>query len=177
MTEEVQTSQQGEQQEPSLYERLGGYDVIYEFAGVVLKRAMENPVIGHYWDHATEQSLYKEHINFVDFLASSWGGKAVYRGHDMVTAHRGMGVTKEHFEAVFDVVEGCYDEYDLPQDLRDEVTAFLRKYEPAIVGSPSYKSVILANRDMDISKGMKSVGVVWPPKPVKVAEPARPSDG
>jgi hemoglobin len=151
-------------EERSLYERLGGYDAIYQFAATALKRAMENPVVGHFWDHSTEAMLYEEHINFVDFLASQWGGTARYRGKDMVTAHRGMGVTEEHWNAIFDVLEVCYNEYNMPQELREEVNASIRKFKPAIVGSPSYRSVVLANPDMDITKGMKSVGVIWPPK-------------
>jgi hemoglobin len=158
-------------QTASLYERLGGYDAIYAFASTVLKRAMQDETIGRYWDHATEASLYEEHINFVDFLCAHWGGETRYRGKEMVKAHRGMGITEEDWAALFDVVmEKCYDEYDLAPELRVEVTAFLQKFKPVVVGSPTYRSVVLANPDMDITKGMKSVGVVWPPRRPAVAD-------
>lgn len=151
-------------EERSLYERVGGYDAIYQFAATALKRAMENPVVGHFWDHATEASLKHEHINFVDFLASQWGGSAQYRGKDMVTTHRGMGVAEEHWTAIFEALEVTFDDHNIPEELRVEIRASLQKFKPAIVGSPSYRSVVLANPDMDITKGMKSVGVIWPPK-------------
>jgi len=151
---------------PSLYERLGGYDPISAFASTVLKRAMQDEVIGHFWNHATEASLYEEHINFVDFLCLHWGGETRYRGKDMVEAHRGMGVTEKDWDRLFSVVmEKCYDEYNLAPELREEVNAFLKKFKPVVVGSPTYRSIVLENPDMDITKGMKSVGVVWPPKP------------
>lgn len=151
---------------PSLYERLGGYDPISAFASTVLKRAMQDEVIGHFWNHATEASLYEEHINFVDFLCLHWGGETRYRGKDMVEAHRGMGVTEKDWDRLFSVVMvKCYDEYNLAPELREEVDAFLKKFKPVVVGSPTYRSIVLENPDMDITKGMKSVGVVWPPKP------------
>jgi Truncated hemoglobins len=84
------------EQQPSLYARLGGYDVIYQFAGAVLRKTMGHPAIGHIWAHMSESTFQKEHINFVDFLSEHWGGSAKYRGRDMVTAHRGMGLTEVH---------------------------------------------------------------------------------
>jgi len=31
-----------------------------------------------------------------------------------------------------------------------------------VIGSPSYRDVVLAHPEMDPAKGMKSVGVIWP---------------
>ena len=151
-----------EEQKASLYERLGGYDAIHKFAGEILKTCMKHPDIGHIWSHMSESTFMKEHINFVDFLAVHWGGNAQYRGRDMVTAHRGMGLTEVHWNAVLESLDECYAKYGVPQDIAEEVTAFLTKFKPAVIGSPSYRDVVLAHPEMDITKGMKSVGVNWP---------------
>lgn len=151
-----------EQAQPSLYERLGGYDAIYVFAGAALKKAMAHPDTGHIWAHMSESTFFKEHINFVDFLAAQWGGNVRYRGRDMITAHRGMGLTDVHWRAMFDVLNECYDEFGLPQILREEINASFEKFKPAVVGSPSYRDVVLAHPEIDVTKGMKSVGVTWP---------------
>lgn len=148
--------------QPSLYERLGGYDAIFVFAGAALKKAMAHPDIGHIWAHMSESTFYKEHINFVDFLSAQWGGNVRYRGRDMVTAHRGMGLTEVHWNAMFDCLYACYDDFGLPQGLRDEINATFEKFKPAVVGSPSYRDVVLAHPEIDVTKGMKSVGVIWP---------------
>ena len=66
---------------------------------------MKHPDIGHIWAHVSESSFQKEHINFVDFLCKHWGGNTVYRGRDMVTAHRGMGLTEVHWKAVFEAID------------------------------------------------------------------------
>lgn len=50
----------------------------------------------------------------------------------------------------------------VPQDIREEVTAFLTQFKPAVIGSPSYRDVVLSHPDMDVTKGMKSVGIHWP---------------
>lgn len=123
---------------------------------------MAHPVIGHIWAHMSESTFQKEHINFVDFLSQHWGGSAKYRGRDMVTAHRGMGLTEEHWQATLDCLEECYNDYDLAPELRKEVNDFLVKFKPAVIGSPSYRDVVLAHPEMDPAKGMKSVGVIWP---------------
>ena len=106
----------GEQE--SLYTRLGGYDAIYVFAAEALKKAMVHPAIGHIWAHIGESTFYKEHINMVEFLAQHWGGNVRYRGRDMVTVHRGMGLTDEHWSAMFDCLEECYEQFGIAQELR-----------------------------------------------------------
>ena len=156
------TEQQPVQQETSLYARLGGYDAIYKFAAHALRKGMAHPKIGHIWKHMSESTFYKEHINFVDFLAAEWGGNVRYRGRDMITAHRGMGLTEEHWTAMFECLEECYNDFGVPQNLRDEINATFAKYKPMVVGSPSYRDVVLAHPEMDVTKGMKSVGVIWP---------------
>src|ERR1700760_365873 len=126
----------------SLYPRLGGYDAIYVFAAESLKKAMAHPDIGHIWAHMSESTFHKEHINFVDFLCQHWGGNTRYRGRDMVTTHRGMGLTEVHWNAMFDCMAECYDQFGPPQELRDEIDAFLEGFKPAVVGSPSYRDVV-----------------------------------
>lgn len=154
--------QSSKEQKPSLYVRLGGYDAIYAFAGAVLRKTMAHPAIGHIWSHMSESTFLKEYINFVDFLCEKWGGSTRYRGRDMVTAHRGMGLTEVHWQAVFECLDECYDDFGVPDDIREEVTAFLAQFKPAIIGVPSYRDIVLAHPEMDVAKGMKSVGINWP---------------
>lgn len=147
---------------PSLYARIGGYDAIHAFAAAAIRKGMAHPDIGHIWGHMSESAFFKEHANFVDFLSAHWGGTARYRGRDMATVHRGMGLTDVHWAAMFDCLEETYEEFGVPQDIRDEVNAFFERFKPVVVGSPSFRDVVLANPGMDPTKGMKSVGVIWP---------------
>ena len=147
---------------PSLYTRLGGYDAIYELTAVALKKAMQHPAIGHIWAHTSESSFYREHSNFTDFLSALWGGKVRYRGRDLVTTHRGMGLTEQHWRAMLEIVDECYEEFGVAEDIRGQINASFEKLKPSIIGSPSYRDVVLAHPEMDVTKGMKSVGLIWP---------------
>lgn len=70
-----------------------------------------------------------------------------------LTAHRGMGLTEVHWNAKLDCLYECYDQFGLPQELRDEIDASFNKYKPAIVGNPSYRDVVLEQPDVDVTKG------------------------
>ncbi|TQC45433.1 group 1 truncated hemoglobin [Rhodococcus sp. WS4] len=150
-------------EQESLYDRLGGLESVKFLARVLVTRAMLNPTIGHIWNHKTEAEVQEEISGFVEFLGMHWGGPHIYHGPDMATSHRGMGITEEYWDALFnDIVTPAYEEFDIPQREAEEVDAFLRSFKSVIVGSPAFKDVLAANPDMDVMQGMKSVGVVWP---------------
>lgn len=149
-------------EQASLYERLGGLEALETFAEVVVRRAMLDETIGHIWDHLTEDVVQKEISGFIDWLCEYWGGPRKYHGPDMATVHRGMGITEEYWDALFKIINECYVEFGLAPELAEEVDTFLRRFKPAIVGSPTFRDVVKANPNMDLMKGMKSVGVHWP---------------
>ncbi|WHU47763.1 group 1 truncated hemoglobin [Gordonia sp. L191] len=157
------TSTPETQNDDALYYRLGGLDTVKFLAQILVKRAMLNPTIGHIWNHKTESEVQEEIAGFVEFLGMHWGGPHTYEGPDMVTAHRGMGVTEEYWNALFDdIVTPAYTEFGLPEREAKEIDDFLRSFKSVIVGSPTFKEVLEANPDMDVMDGMKSVGVIWP---------------
>jgi hemoglobin len=56
----------------------------------------------------------------------------------------------------------AYAEFGLPEREAKEIDEFLRSFKDVVVGSPSYKDVLLAHPDMDVLAGMESVVVHWP---------------
>ncbi|WP_433599279.1 group I truncated hemoglobin [Nocardia sp. CA-135953] len=149
--------------ETSLYYRLGGLDTIKFLARTLVQRAMLNPTIGHIWNHKTQAEVQEEIAGFVEFLGEHWGGPHTYTGPDMATAHRGMGITEEYWDALFDdIVTPAYTEFDLPAREAKEIDEFLRSFKSVVVGSPSFKDVLMANPEMDVMAGMESVGIHWP---------------
>ncbi|WP_055476536.1 group I truncated hemoglobin [Gordonia sp. HS-NH1] len=147
----------------SLYDRLGGLETVKFLAKTLVVRAMLNPTIGHIWNHKTEAEVQEEISGFVEFLGMHWGGPHTYHGPDMATSHRGMGITEEYWDALFDdIVTPAFAEFDIPAREAEDIEAFLRSYRSVIVGSPTFKDVIKEHPDMDVMAGMKSVGVTWP---------------
>ena len=84
------------QKENSLYERLGGYDNILEFTTEIVRLHSINPTIKHTLDGVDHASLAK-HV--ADFTSAGTGGTAKYTGRDMVSSHKSMKLTDEHFLA------------------------------------------------------------------------------
>jgi len=156
-------------EQASLYDRLGGMEALWTISQTVVKRCMLDPTIGHIWDHLTEDVVQKEIEHFVDWMSDYWGGPVKYTGRDLTTVHRGMGITEEYWDALFAIIDQCYEDFDVAPDIRVEIDTFLRKFKPAIVGSPSFKDVVAQYPDMDVREGMRGVGVVWPPVPARAS--------
>ena len=79
---------------PSLYERLGGYDVVAAVVDDLLPRLLGDPQLSVYWKGKCTDSLKKDRQLIVDFLASAFGGPPAYLGRDMKTSHDGLGITE-----------------------------------------------------------------------------------
>ena len=152
--------------QPSLYDRVGGLEAVQFLARTLVTRAILNPTIGHVWNHKTEAEVQEEISGFVEFLGMHWGGPHTYHGPDMATSHRGMGITEEYWDALFDdIVTPAFEEFAIPQREAEEIDAFLRSFKSVVVGSPRFREVLQAHPDMDVMQGMKSVGVNWPAAP------------
>ncbi len=157
----------------SLYERLGGYEAIFIFAEDVLARLMDNDELGHIWDHMSQDRVFKEHQNFVDWLCEHWGGPMMYRGRDLESVHRGMGITERYWDILFEKLDDAYEKFGTAQDLRDEVTAFLKSFKPQVVGSPSFRETMRGPDGKAFTGGMESYGVTWPASPQPSSRPPK----
>ncbi len=149
-------------EQETLYARLGGYEAIYAFAEDVIARLMDDEETGVFWDYMSQDRVFKEHQNFVDWLCQHWGGPMIYRGRDLATVHRGMGITERHWNRLFEKIDEAFEKFGTPQDLRDEVNAFLKSHKPHVVGSPSFREVVRGPDGQKFSGGMESFGVKWP---------------
>lgn len=78
--------------EPSLYQRLGGYDAIAAATDELLGRLQSDPKLKDYWKGASVDTRRRARQLIVDYLASAAGGPAFYVGMDMKKAHEGMGI-------------------------------------------------------------------------------------
>jgi hemoglobin len=145
----------------TLYERLGGYDAIYAFAEHGIAKLMNNAETGIVWDHMSEDRVFAEIQNFVDFACEHWGGPQKYRGRGMVAVHKGMGITERHWKIFFELLDEGYDEFKVREDLREEITAFFKSFKSVVVG-PSFRDVVRRAGSTKLSGGMESFGVKWP---------------
>lgn len=117
----------------TLYTRLGGYDAIAAVADDLLRRLMADGQLGRFWRDRALDSVRREKQLLIEFLCASAGGPAYYLGRDMVTAHRGMGISESDWSVFVGHLKATLSRFEVPQRERDEVLAFVDSLKKDIV--------------------------------------------
>lgn len=117
----------------SLYERLGGYDAIATVADDLLPRLMGDAQLGRFWEHRGDDGLRREKQLLIDFLSHSAGGPLYYTGRDMATSHRGMRISNSDWELFVGHLQDTLAEFDLGEQERADVLAFIESTKQDIV--------------------------------------------
>jgi hemoglobin len=79
--------------DPTLYQRLGGYDAIAAVTDDFLGRLARDPSLGRFFvGHGTD-SIHRIRQDIVNFLCKATGGPCLYTARDLKTAHAGLGIT------------------------------------------------------------------------------------
>ena len=120
--------------ERSLYARLGGYDAIAAVVDDLQVRLESDPLLGRYWSarRSVETDRRVRQLT-VDYLVAAAGGPTFYLGHDMKTAHTGMGLTRADYAAFTRHVMATLEKFKVLEPERGEVLAFIASLEPEIV--------------------------------------------
>jgi hemoglobin len=93
----------------SLYQRLGGYDVIAAFVHDLMPRLRTDPVLAVYWKGISEDSARKGDQLLVDFICAAFEGPVYYAGRDMKTSHKGLGITEAEWAGFLPHVASALD--------------------------------------------------------------------
>lgn len=123
-----------EQTKASLYTRLGGYDSFAALNEELFKRLADDPEVGRFWKHRSADSIIREKQLALEFFTASTGGPTYYIGRDLVTTHRGMGVTARDWNLFLGHLISLLDEFQVPEPERGEVLAFIDSTKAKIVG-------------------------------------------
>ena len=121
-------------QEKTLYERLGGYDAIAAVANDLLPRLENDTQLGRFWANRGDDGIAREKQLLIDYLCTSAGGPLLYTGRDMLTSHRGMGITDSDWELFIGHLKATLAEFQVPQPEQDDVLAFIDSTRADIVG-------------------------------------------
>lgn len=121
--------------EKSLYDRLGGKPAIQAVAGGLVDRILLDKRVNAWFAHAAASpenaSAYKAKL--AGFLCQNTGGPCQYTGHDMVTAHKGRGVTNDAFNAVAEDLVAVLDKFKVPEKEKSELLAIVATLKSSIV--------------------------------------------
>lgn len=114
----------------SLYERLGGTDGITRIANDVVDNHLENKIINKRFANADVVALKEAAATF--FIAGT-GGPDVYKGKDLLTAHKGMNISPAEFMAVLDDSLNALAKNNIQQREQEEVLFALYSMRSQIV--------------------------------------------
>ena len=119
--------------QPSLYERLGGYDGITAFVEDLLPRLQADPQLGRFWEHRGDDGVAREKQLLIDYLCSSAGGPVYYTGRDMKISHQGMGISESDWSVFLGHAGATMQALHVPQQECDDVVAFVSGLKDQIV--------------------------------------------
>lgn len=118
--------------EPSLYDRLGGWDGINDIVSDTIAAHRANPDISHYFEGVDVPEL-TAHVTA--FFAAGTGGPNKYSGRDMTTTHEDMGLSDADFDSAVADVLMALEKNEIGQDAQAEVAAILESLRPAVMGT------------------------------------------
>jgi len=121
------------EQSKSLYTRLGGYDAITAVVENLLPRLVNDARLGRFWQNRGADGMHREKQFLIDFLCASAGGPLYYTGRDMALSHKGMKISGSDWAAFIRHVNATLDAFQVPQQERGEVVAFIESTKPDIV--------------------------------------------
>lgn len=119
--------------QPTLYERLGGYDGITAFANDLLPRLQGDSQLGRFWQNRGNDGIAREKQLLVDFLAASAGGPMYYTGRNMKITHEGMNISESDWSIFLGHAGETMKALNVPQQECDDIVGFVLSLKDEIV--------------------------------------------
>ena len=104
----------------SLYEKLGGTEGITCIANDVVENHLANPAIATRFKNA-KASVDELKNAAATFFITGTGGPQVYKGKNLLDAHRGMNITGTEFMAALDDIMSALEKNGIGQQVQEEV--------------------------------------------------------
>jgi hemoglobin len=112
------TAGSGEKHFDSLYNRLGGKDLVERAVDLFYDSVLADERLRPFFDDVDMESQRKKQKRF---LVYAFGGPLIYDGKDLREVHQHMGVSEEHFTAVMEHLQKALQELAVPGALIQEV--------------------------------------------------------
>ena len=125
----------GQMKEKSLYDRLGKKKAITAVVDEFVARAAADNRINKFFaaTAADPARLQKFKGNLVDQICEASGGPCKYKGKDMKTAHKGMGVSDADFGALVEDLVKALDKFNVGATEKKELLGALGPMKGDIV--------------------------------------------
>jgi hemoglobin len=119
----------------SLYQRLGGYDVIAAFVDDVYRMLRSDPRFSRFATRSNDSQQRARQL-LVDQVCQLAGGPRLYIGRDMKTAHTGLRITEAEWNISIDYTRQALQNHRVREPEADEVIELFQRYKNDIVEAP-----------------------------------------
>jgi len=109
----------------TLYQRLGGYDVVAAILDNWGPRVFDDPELSLFLTDIDEEMGKKGRELALDLLCDLTGGPCVYTGRDVKMVHKGVGLTDEHWQLVLEYMGDTLDELNIADDKKTDFIAII----------------------------------------------------
>jgi hemoglobin len=119
----------------SLYQRLGGMPAIQAVVDDFVGRILADDRVNHYFAHAAADPANAKAYQgkLADLICQATGGPCHYTGADMITAHKGRGVTEAAFNAVVSDLVATLEKFKVPEKEKGQLLGLLAPMKSMIV--------------------------------------------
>ncbi|BCI80099.1 group 1 truncated hemoglobin [Mycobacterium sp. SMC-18] len=118
---------------PSLYRRLGGYDVIAAIIDDMFALLRADPAFARFGSGRSTDSHMRARQLLVDQMGELTGGPCYYIGRDMLTSHAGLAISAAEWEANMKHADAALLKNGVPDAERAEFLALFERYRDDIV--------------------------------------------
>jgi hemoglobin len=115
---------------PSLYERIGGKEVLYRISAETLDKVAEDPKTMRSFD-GVKMDLLKESLT--NFLCVETGGDCVYEGETMENSHTDAEITTAEFELMVHTMREVMDHNNVDTREKNELLKILAPMKRDVV--------------------------------------------
>jgi hemoglobin len=119
--------------EPTLYRRLGGYDIIATVIDDMFLALRADPAFARFGAGRSIDSHNRARQLLVDQICQLSGGPCIYIGRDMKTSHTGLGITASEWTANMKHAEAALIKNDVMGTERTEFLSLFEHYRDEIV--------------------------------------------
>jgi len=129
--EELRQSIESTAQGPTLFQRLGGMNGINAVVDDAVANIVADARINARFSGGKHSQL---NSHLIDLFCERSGGPCIYRGRDMATAHDGMNLRDEEFDALVEDLAKSLDKLKVPGREKAELLGIVGQSRNAIVG-------------------------------------------
>ena len=120
----------------TLYERMGGYDVISGIVEDLLSQLHADPAFKRFGGGRADDSQGRTKQLIKDQFCWLADGPCAYTGRDMKTAHAGLEITTQEWESMMQKLQASLEKFKIAEPERKEFTAKIEQFRKDIVAPP-----------------------------------------